>query len=67
MSRRPPITGKTALPTPANDNDVLCGPIVVKVLIPSDLPITQTEIEVLAALIEDCPTLAANDNEDLSK
>jgi len=33
------------------------------VLIPKDLPITQTEIEVFALLLDDLAGLAANDNE----
>jgi hypothetical protein len=33
-----------------------------KVLIPRDLPITQTELEVFALLLDDLINLAANDN-----
>jgi len=34
-----------------------------KVLIAKDLPVTQTEIEVFAMLLDDLAGLAANDNE----
>ena len=36
--------------------------MIAKVLIPRDLPITQTEIEVFALLLDDLVSLAANDN-----
>jgi hypothetical protein len=49
-------------PKPANDN----GPVdmAAEVLIPSDLPLTQTEIEVFALLLDDWPDAPANDNEE---
>ena len=58
----PPPDRVIPLPKPANDN----GPhrrLRARVLIPKDLPITQTEIEVFALLLDDLAGLAANDNE----
>ena len=49
-------------PKPANDN---CpANMAAEVLIPSDLPLTQTEIEVFAVLLDDWPAAPANDNEE---
>lgn len=51
----------SANPKPANDN----GPAALsaEILIPCDLPLTQTEIEVFAFLLDDWPATPANDNE----
>lgn len=59
---KPPLSkrGSTLAP-PANDNGK-AGGLAAKVLIPRDLPITQTEIEVFALLLDDLVCLAANDN-----
>jgi hypothetical protein len=53
------------LPKPANDNAPRTGALRSEVLIPADLPITQAEIEVFAALMDDLAALAANDNEEV--
>jgi hypothetical protein len=57
---------KRAIPysKPANDNG-MARRLRAKVLIPSDLPVTQTEIEVFALLLDDLKDLAANDNEEV--
>ena len=52
-----------SLPEPANDNAAR-RKIRAKVLIARHLPVTQTEIEVFALLLDDLASLAANDNED---
>ncbi len=52
----------TRLPKPANDNGT-ARRMRAKVLIAKDLPVTQTEIEVFAMLLDDLAGLAANDNE----
>jgi hypothetical protein len=59
-----PPTGKPvlSLPEPANDNGAR-RKIRAKVLIPRHLPVTRTEIEVFALLLDDVVGLAANDNE----
>ena len=49
---------------PANDNDARLRAIV---LIPANSPITQVEIEVFSALIDDWVGLGANDNEEQPK
>ncbi len=54
---------KACLPDPANDNEPRNGPIRAIVLIPKDLPVTQVEIEVFAALLDDWSGIPANDNE----
>lgn len=54
---------KVPLPTPANDDRPKAKGLHVEVRIDPDLPITQTEIEVFAALLDDWGGLAANDNE----
>jgi hypothetical protein len=47
---------------PANDN---CpANMAAEVLISSNLPLTQTEIEVFAVLLDDWPDAPANDNEE---
>ena len=69
MSRDPdPPTRKPALslPKPANDNGA-ARRMRAKVRIPKDLPVTQTEIEVFALLLDDVTALAANDNEEPPK
>ena len=58
----PPRERLIPLPKPANDN-CPARRVRAKVLIPKDLPITQTEIEVFALLLDDLAGLAANDNE----
>ena len=52
-----------ALPEAANDNGA-ARKLLARVLIPRDLPVTQTEIEVFALLLDDLTSLAANDNEE---
>jgi len=54
------------LPCPANDNPRRTGALDVEVLIPADSPITQAEIEVFAALLDDWDSLADNDNETVT-
>lgn len=49
--------------TPANDNQPRAQRRRAQVRIPSDLPITQTEIEVVSALLGEWIGIAANDNE----
>jgi len=58
----PPHRRATPLPEPANDNGKTRR-IRADVLIASDLPVSQTEIEVFALLMDDLASLAANDNE----
>lgn len=58
----PPCKGAIPLRPPANENGVARS-LGAKVLIPKDLPVTQTEIEVFALLLDDLISLAANDNE----
>jgi hypothetical protein len=65
VSRTPSHNAR--LPVPVNDNEPPRGPLVAKVLVPKDLPITQMEIEVFSALLDDWTSTAANDNEDPSK
>lgn len=62
MSRPPDRDSAIRLPHPANDNRPT-GKLRTKVLFPKDLPVTQTEIEVFALLLDDLAGLAANDNE----
>jgi len=62
----PPTQAREPLPEPANDNGT-ARRIRAKVLIPQDLPVTQTEIEVFALLLDDLTSLAANDNEEQPK
>jgi hypothetical protein len=59
-----PPAGKrpSRLPKPANDNESLSGNLRAEVLIPKDLPITQTEVEVFAFLLDDWAGIPANDN-----
>jgi hypothetical protein len=60
---KPPASRRAIpVPKPANDNGAAAS-LGAKVLIPKHLPITQTEIEVFALLLDDLPSLAANDNE----
>lgn len=59
-----PRDPKRKSPVPANDNDAPAAQITAKVLIPRDLPVTQVEIEVFAALLDDWSGVAANDNEE---
>ena len=47
---------------PANDNQPRSQRRQAQVQIPSDLPITQTEIEVVSALLGEWIGIAANDN-----
>ena len=49
-------------PKPANDNGR--AGMTAEVSIPGDLPLTQTEIEVFADLLDDWPVTPANDNEE---
>ena len=57
----PPPERVIPLPKPANDNRP-ARRLRAKVLIAKDLPITQTEIEVIAFLLDDLAGIAANDN-----
>jgi hypothetical protein len=59
---------KRAMPLPeaANDNST-ARKLRARVLISGQLPITQTEIEVFALLLDDLASLVANDNEDECK
>lgn len=52
---------------PANDNTRQANPLGAEVLIPADTPITDGEIEVLAALLDDWDMSFANDNERMSQ
>jgi hypothetical protein len=66
--KRPPKRGSDShLPSPANENTPDSVMFRVQVLIPRDLPLTQTEIEVFALLLDDWDGLAANDNEEQCK
>jgi hypothetical protein len=49
--------------TPANDNQPRSHRRQAQVQIPSDLPITQAEIEVVSALLGEWIGVAANDND----
>ena len=64
MSQGPkaPANTRTIRLKSANDNG-RSGGLGAKVLIPKDLPVTQSEIEVFAALLDDLICRAANDNE----
>ena len=56
--------GSIPIPKPANDNQPPTNHrLRVVVQIAADLPITQTEIEVFASLLDDWVGQAANDNE----
>lgn len=58
----PPGKRAASLPEPANDNG-RARRLRAQVLISHDLPISQTEIEVFAMLMDDLVSVAANDNE----
>jgi hypothetical protein len=60
----PVIRRSLSPPKPANDNKPQLADLCSEVLIPADLPITQVEIEVFAALLDDWSGIAANDNEE---
>ncbi|HXJ01390.1 MAG TPA: hypothetical protein VNH44_09205 [Micropepsaceae bacterium] len=62
MSRR-----RTVHLRSANDNKPQFPRFRCEVLLPQDLPVTQVEIEVFAALLDDWVGLAANDNEEISE
>lgn len=57
----PPRERAIPLPDPANDNGA-APRLRAKVLIPKGIPVTQTEIEVFALLLDDLAGIAANDN-----
>lgn len=63
MSGPPVPTRGTRLPRPANDNKSRPDALRAEVLIPKEIAITQSEIEVFAILLDDWEGLAANDNE----
>ena len=66
--KRPPIDEpQDRLPQPANDNTPQSAILRVKVLIPKDFPIIQTEIEVFGVLLDDWAAMATNDNGELPK
>jgi len=51
------------LPPGSNDNEPQNSGLRVKVAIPDDIPVTQVEIEVFAAVLDSWPEVPANDNE----
>ena len=55
---------RARVPRPANDNQPKEALLRAMVLIPEDFPVTQAEIEVFAALLDDWEALAANDNKE---
>ena len=61
LPRKP--TRKVRLPSSSNDNQPDSHSIGAVVEIPSDLPITQSEIEVFSALLDDWDWPGANDNQ----
>ena len=52
------------LPPFSNDNGPQDSGLKVKVVIPDDIPVTQVEIEVFAALLDSWPETPVNDNEE---
>ena len=54
------------LPPFSNDNEPQNSGLKVKVAIPDDIPVTQVEIEVVAALLDSWSETPANDNEESS-
>jgi hypothetical protein len=67
MSERHDSGSGQTIPAPANDNESRPRKLTAVVLIPADSPITQVEIEVFSALLDDWASLAANDNEEQPK
>jgi hypothetical protein len=63
----PPGKKPASFQRPANDNEPPSGRMRAIVTIPKDSPITQVEIEVFSALLDDWTAIAANDNEEPSK
>lgn len=63
MSEAPSPPAAKGLPAPSNDNGSQRKPLKAIVLVPVDLPIVRSEVEVIAALL-DASLFAANDNEE---
>ena len=61
LPRKP--TRRVRLPSLSNDNQLGSRSIRAVVEIPSDLPITQSEIDVFSALLDDWDCPGANDNQ----
>ena len=63
----PPRKKSALVPKPENDNESCPDRMRVIVTIPKDSPITQIEIEVFSALLDDWTRIPANDNEEVPK